>query len=77
MSAHCIVFISVIYTERQKKLITSSERRSLKSIASKLIIFGRRFISHDSSLHEAHLKNQREAFVKKERNGGEISKGHF
>ena len=29
-----------IYTERQKKLITSSGRRSLKSTASKLIIFG-------------------------------------
>ena len=28
------------YTERQKKLITSSERRSLKSSTSKLIIFG-------------------------------------
>ena len=30
----------LIYTERQKKLITSSGRRSLKSTASKLIIFG-------------------------------------
>ena len=29
-----------VYTERQKKLITSSGRRSLKSTASKLIIFG-------------------------------------
>ena len=29
-----------IYTERQKKLITSSWRRSLKSTATKLIIFG-------------------------------------
>ena len=28
------------YTERQKKLITSSARRSLKSTLSKLIIFG-------------------------------------
>ena len=27
------------YTERQEKLVTSSERRSLKSTASKLIIF--------------------------------------
>ena len=32
--------MSHIYTERQKKLITSSGRRSLKSTASKLIIFG-------------------------------------
>ena len=30
------------YTERDKKLITSSERRSLKSTASELIIFGHR-----------------------------------
>ena len=30
------------YTERQKKLITSSERRSLKFTQSKLIIFGHR-----------------------------------
>ena len=30
------------YTERQKKLITSSKRRSLKSTASKLIIFRHR-----------------------------------
>ena len=29
-----------IYTERQRKLITSSGRRSLKSTLSKLIIFG-------------------------------------
>ena len=28
------------YTERQKKLITSSGRRSLESMLSKLIIFG-------------------------------------
>ena len=34
-------FIS-LYTERQKKLITSSERHSLKSKASTLIIFGHR-----------------------------------
>ena len=30
----------IYYTESQKKLITSSGRRSLKSTASKLIIFG-------------------------------------
>ena len=29
-----------VYTERQKKLITSSGRRSLKSTLSKLIVFG-------------------------------------
>ena len=32
-----------IYTERQKRLITSSERRSLKSTASKLITFWHRY----------------------------------
>ena len=32
-----------IYTERQKKLTTSSERRSLKSTAWKLIIFRHRY----------------------------------
>ena len=31
---------TLIYTEHQKKLITSSERRSLKSMLSKLLIFG-------------------------------------
>ena len=36
-------FICNIYTEHQKKLITSSERRSLKSTASKLIIFRHRY----------------------------------
>ena len=34
--------INIFYTERQKKLITSLERRSLKSTPSKLIIFGHR-----------------------------------
>ena len=33
-------YVHLIYTERQKKLITSSGRRSLKSTASILIIFG-------------------------------------
>ena len=33
------VAILNMYTERQKKLITSSQRDSLKSTASKLIIF--------------------------------------
>ena len=37
----------ISYTERQKKLITSSERHSLKSSASKLIIF-RTQISYSS-----------------------------
>ena len=40
-TAHVIsarVYSWIIYTERQKKLITISEQRSLKSTASKLII---------------------------------------
>ena len=40
-----------IYTERQKKLITSSGRRSLKSTASKLIIFGHKYIWTQISLN--------------------------
>ena len=38
----CMYVYVCMYTERQKKLITSSERRSLKSTASKLIIFRHR-----------------------------------
>ena len=34
-------------------------------------------ISYYSSPHEAHLKNQRVAFVKKREKCGEIAKGHF
>ena len=52
------------YTERQKKLTASSEPCSLKSTTSKLIVFGH--ISY-SSPYEAHLKNQRVAYVKKEK----------
>ena len=37
------LFENVWYTERQKKLITSSEWRSLKSTSSKWIIFGHRY----------------------------------
>ena len=40
-----IVWSGYIYTERQKKFITSSGRRSLKSTLSKLIIFGHRYAS--------------------------------
>ena len=37
-TVQCEQFSIDLYTERQKKLITSSERRLLKSTASKLII---------------------------------------
>ena len=47
---------AITYTEHQKKLITSSERCSLKSTASKLIIFWTQI--NYSSPYEAHLKSQ-------------------
>ena len=37
-----VAYEILIYTERQKKLITSSEWHSLKSTASKWFIFGHR-----------------------------------
>ena len=54
-----------VHTERQKKLITSLERCSLKSTAIKNnhIWTQIRYSTH----YEAHLKNQRDAFVKKEK----------
>ena len=45
-----------IYTERQKKLITSSERRSLQFTALELIIFGHRKKFH--SPYPTHLKHK-------------------
>ena len=55
MKYDVVVFVYITkYTERQMKLITSSERRSLKSTASKLIIFRHRSYG---SAYEAHLKN--------------------
>ena len=47
-----------IYTERQKKLITSSERHSLKSTASELIIFGHRLAIHVVILIKHIYKNK-------------------
>ena len=53
------------YSEHQKKVITSSEQRSLKSTPSKLIIFGYR---QASTLLMKHIwKKQRFACVKKEK----------
>ena len=37
-----LLICAILYTEHQKKHITSSERHSLKSKASKWIIFGHR-----------------------------------
>ena len=55
-----------IYTERQKKLITSSERHSLKFTTSKLIIFGHSWAL--ILLNQNIWKKQRSACVKKEKN---------
>ena len=52
-----------IYTERQKKLITSSGRHSLKPTISILIIFGYKL---EYSVKEEYLKNTRFSRVKKE-----------
>ena len=54
------------YTEHQKKLITSSVRRSLKFTLSKLIIFGQREASEKKGL-----------LVSKRRKCSEIAKGNF
>ena len=60
------VISDVRYTERQKKLTTSnSERRSLKSTALKINHIWT-LISYNTP-YEAHLKNQRVSFVKKEK----------
>ena len=66
--------ISSIYTERQKKLITSSEGRSIK-YTLKIIICGHRY---KSTPYEAHLKIQRDAlFCQKGAKCGGIAKSHF
>ena len=53
------------YTERQKKLITSSERHSLKSTASKLFIFGHRL---GKFILNKHIKKKRLSSIKEEKN---------
>ena len=54
------------YTERQKKLITSSEWHSLKSKASTWIIFGHRLGKF--VLNKLHVKKQKFTSVKEEKN---------
>ena len=64
------------YTERQKKLITSSERHSLKSKASKWIIFGHRLAIFIFIL--AHLKNKTKVCCTQQGEiCGEIARGQF
>ena len=68
------------YTERQKKLISSSERHSLKSTPSKLIIFGHRLaiVILIKLIKHIYLKNiyNKLAWVKKDK-FGEIASGQF
>ena len=62
------------YTEHQKKLITSSERHSLKSTCNNktnIWSFGHRYAN------EAHLRNHRDAFVNKEKNAVKSQKVIF
>ena len=47
-----------MHTERQTKLITSSERHTLQSKSSKLIIFGHRLAELHNYPYEAHKKTQ-------------------
>ena len=54
------------YTERQKKLITSSERHLLKSRAPKWIITGHSLATYTHTPYQAHLKIQTFGWVKKE-----------
>ena len=56
---------TAIYTEHQKKFITSSERHSLKSKASKWIIFGH---SYKLVILIKYIKKKRFAWIKNEKN---------
>ena len=69
-------FYHAYYTERQKKLTTVFFRATLTKIHLIKICNIWIQISY-SSPHEAHLKNQRAAFVEKEGNAVEMAKGHF
>ena len=63
-----------LYTERQKKLITSSGRRSLKSTASKLIIFGHK---EALILLNKNIRKKQDILASKRRKYGLITKGNF
>ena len=69
-----INYSSLNYTERQKKLITSSERHSLKSKASEWIIFGH---SLAIVLLTKHISKTNVWLSQKGVNWGEIARGHF
>ena len=61
-------------TDRQKKLITSSERHSLNFTTSKWIIFGH---WQATVLRMKHIWKIRGCFCQKGEKSGEIAKGHF
>ena len=58
----------LIYTERQKKFITSSECHSLKSTASKWFLFGHRL---------GKFKKQKFTSIKEEMNAMKSQRGQF
>ena len=63
------------YTERQKKLITSSERGSLKSTAWKLIMFRHKISYH--ILLKKHIWKVKWLLLPKRRKCDEIATDHF
>ena len=67
-----LFYCIVLYTERQKKLITTSERHSLNSTTVKLIIFGHRYVI---VLLIKHIWKSKGCFCQKGEKCGEISKG--
>ena len=66
-----------MYTERQKKLITSSKRRSLKATASKSITIRQNDINYYCSPDEKHLKIKGLLIAKKEENAMKLQKVIF
>ena len=72
---HLVLLLTGSYTEPQKKPITSSERRSLKSTAWKLIIY------LDTEKHKHSLWSTSEkskgSFCEKGEKGSEIAIGHL
>ena len=68
------MYIYIIYTERQKKRVTSSERRSQKSTKLKLIILVRRIAK---VLLMKHISKIKACFCQKGEILFEIAKGRF
>ena len=75
MGNTCAFFTISVDTERQKKLITSSERHSLKSKALKWIIIGHRLAIVLLTKHISKIKRVIES--KESKIIGEIARGSF